>query len=61
MFIFGCITIAQGLVKNYSGLLAARFFLGVVEAGIFPGCVYLISMYAFRLLCQRYNSPELRD
>ena len=59
MFIFGCITIAQGLVKNYSGLLAARFFLGVVEAGIFPGCVYLISMYAFCSLFQGWNNPEL--
>ena len=47
MFIFGCITIAQGLVKSYSGLLAARFFLGLLEAGIFPGCIYLISMYVF--------------
>ena len=61
MVIFGCITIAQGLVKNYSGLLAARFFLGVAEAGIFPGCIYLISMYAFHILRQRYNGPELCD
>jgi len=60
MFVFGCITIAQGLVKNYGGLLAARFFLGVVEAGIFPGCIYLISMYVFYILCQGYNHPELR-
>jgi len=51
MFVFGCITIAQGLVKNYSGLLAARFFLGVAEAGIFPGCIYLISMYALYITC----------
>jgi len=59
MFIFGCITIAQGLVKNYSGLLAARFFLGVAEAGIFPGCIYLISMYAFYTPRERYNGTEL--
>ena len=26
------------LVKNYSGLLAARFFLGLAESGTFPGC-----------------------
>jgi len=50
MGVFGCIIIAQGLVKNYSGLLASRFFLGMVEAGIFPECVYLISMYAFYML-----------
>jgi len=58
MFAFGCFTIAQGLVKNYSGLLVTRFFLGMAEAGIFPGCVYLISMYAFHPLCRRYGSPD---
>ncbi len=28
---------AQGLVHNYAGLLSARFFLGMAEAGLFPG------------------------
>ena len=30
---FGFVTIMQGLVQNYSGLLATRFFLGVFETG----------------------------
>jgi MFS family permease len=38
MFLFGLTTICQGLVKNYSGLLATRFFLGLFETGMFPGC-----------------------
>ena len=29
--------LGQGFVKNYSGLLATRFFLGLAEAGVFPG------------------------
>jgi hypothetical protein len=29
MVLFGFTTVMQGLVKNYSGLLATRFFLGV--------------------------------
>jgi len=29
MVFFGFVTIMQGLVKSYSGLLATRFFLGV--------------------------------
>jgi hypothetical protein len=29
MVLFGFVTIMQGLVKSYSGLLATRFFLGV--------------------------------
>ena len=28
MFMFGLVSCLQGLTKNYSGLLAARFFLG---------------------------------
>lgn len=44
MFIFGVITIAQGTVKNYSGLLATRFLLGLFESSVFPGCFYLIAM-----------------
>ena len=31
MFMFGLVTVCQGLVKNYSGLLATRFFLGFFE------------------------------
>lgn len=36
MFMFGLTTILQGLVQNYHGLLATRFFLGVFEAGMYP-------------------------
>lgn len=35
MFLFGLVTICQGLVQNYSGLLATRFFLGLAETGMF--------------------------
>lgn len=45
ILIFGIIMIAQGFVKSYSGLLATRFFLGLAEAGIFPGSFYLISFW----------------
>ena len=52
MLCFGCITIAQGFVKSYSGLIATRCFLGLGVASIFPGCFYLAAMYVFRLLNQ---------
>ncbi|KAF9892315.1 hypothetical protein FE257_002092 [Aspergillus nanangensis] len=42
---WGVVTICQGFVQNWAGLLACRFFIGVFEAGFLPGCVYLISMY----------------
>jgi len=47
MVVFGCITIAQGFVKNYSGLIATRFFLGLAEANAIPGCFYIIAMFVF--------------
>jgi hypothetical protein len=34
---WGLIMTLMGLVTNYSGLLACRWFLGLAEAGLFPG------------------------
>ncbi|KAK4943530.1 hypothetical protein LTR28_008423 [Elasticomyces elasticus] len=45
MVLWGISTIGQGLVTNFGGLVACRFLVGIFEAGLFPGCVYLISMY----------------
>jgi len=35
----------MGLVKNYSGLMAVRWFLGLTEAGLFPGVSYFLSCW----------------
>ncbi|PTB67637.1 MFS general substrate transporter [Trichoderma citrinoviride] len=64
MFLFGFTTMMQGLVKNYSGLLATRFFLGLFETGMFPGAFYLIGMWYKRSEAQRrysffFNSTTL--
>lgn len=56
MFGFGLVTTLQGLVQNYSGLLTARFFLGVFESGMFPGCFYLIAMWYKREEAQKRYS-----
>ncbi|KAL8939257.1 MAG: hypothetical protein Q9216_003459 [Gyalolechia sp. 2 TL-2023] len=56
MFLFGLVTICQGLVQNYSGLLATRFFLGLAETGMFPGSFYLIGMWYKRSEAQRRYS-----
>lgn len=34
---WGLIMTLMGLVQNYAGLLACRWFLGLAEAGLFPG------------------------
>lgn len=63
-FLFGLIVLCHGFVQSYSGLLAARFFLGVAEAGVFPGCFYLLSMWykreeALRRFAIFFNSVTL--
>lgn len=50
MISWGIITICTCAVKSFGGLLAIRFFLGVAEAGFFPGVV----MY----LCYWYKPSE---
>ncbi|EAS30499.1 MFS transporter [Coccidioides immitis RS] len=53
MFLFGLVTLCQGLVKNYAGLLVTRFFLGLFETGMFPGCFYLMGMWYKRSEAQK--------
>jgi MFS family permease len=35
----------MGLVHNYGGLVTTRFFLGIAEAGLFPGVNYYLSCW----------------
>jgi hypothetical protein len=32
----------MGFVKDWESLAALRVVLGILEAGFFPGCVYLL-------------------
>lgn len=45
MVAWGICMTCMGLVKNYNGLMAARFFLGLAEAGLFPGINYYLSCW----------------
>lgn len=36
--LFLAVMTLQGLVQSFGGFIATRFFLGLTEAGIFPGC-----------------------
>ncbi|ODV63687.1 MFS general substrate transporter [Ascoidea rubescens DSM 1968] len=44
-FIWALITIVQATCKNLPQMYAARFFLGLTEAGFFPGMEYLIGSW----------------
>lgn len=42
---WGICTICQGITTSFTGLIVCRTFIGIFEAGYFPGMVYLISMF----------------
>ncbi|KAK4984727.1 hypothetical protein LTR66_008395 [Elasticomyces elasticus] len=48
MVAWGIVMTLMGLVQNYHGLLSARIFLGIAEAGLFPGVVYYNTMWYCR-------------
>ncbi|KAL2351613.1 retrograde regulation protein 2 [Cryomyces antarcticus] len=45
MIAWGIVMTTMGLVHNFSGLATARFFLGLTEAGLFPGVNYYLSCW----------------
>jgi MFS family permease len=45
MFVWGIVNMCMGFVHSYAALVALRVLLGVFEAGVLPGIVYVTSMY----------------
>ncbi len=45
MFLWGIVNMCMGFVHSYEALVALRVLLGVFEAGVLPGIVYVTSMY----------------
>ncbi|KPM37791.1 hypothetical protein AK830_g8772 [Neonectria ditissima] len=45
MIVWGAICAVMSVVHNYQGMLALRFFLGAIEAGFFPGVLYLMTCW----------------
>ncbi|KIJ17683.1 hypothetical protein PAXINDRAFT_111174 [Paxillus involutus ATCC 200175] len=43
--VWGIVSIGQGLVSNQAGLFGIRFLLGMTEAGLFPGVIYVFFVY----------------
>jgi len=48
MIIWGIVATLTALVKNYTGLVLVRFFLGFVEAPFYPGALYILSLFYTR-------------
>ena len=45
MVLWGICMVCMGLTHNFQGMMAARFFLGMAEAGLFPGINYYLSCW----------------
>ncbi|KAL1960132.1 hypothetical protein VTO42DRAFT_304 [Malbranchea cinnamomea] len=45
MLSWGIVMTLMGIVQNYAGLLTARLFLGLTEAGLYPGIAYYITLW----------------
>ncbi|KAB8238975.1 major facilitator superfamily domain-containing protein [Aspergillus alliaceus] len=45
MVAWGIVMTLMGVVQGYAGLLSARIFLGVAEAGLYPGIAYYITLW----------------
>jgi MFS family permease len=45
MVLWGISMTTMGLVHDYGGLLTVRWFLGITEAGLFPGISYFLSCW----------------
>lgn len=54
--LWGSVMIGMGFVKSFGQLAALRVILGILEAGFFPGCVYLLSTWYTRYdMHKRYS------
>lgn len=45
MVLWGIVMVTMGLTHNYAGLMTTRWFLGLAEAGLFPGIAYYLSCW----------------
>ncbi|PNP40200.1 hypothetical protein TGAMA5MH_07855 [Trichoderma gamsii] len=48
MVCWGVVMTLMGLVQSFQGLVVARLFLGVTEAGLFPGVAYYLTLWYCR-------------
>lgn len=45
VWVWGCVVIGMSQSKSGKAFLAGRFFLGMIEAGLFPGALFLLSCW----------------
>ncbi|KAL2842029.1 phthalate transporter [Aspergillus pseudoustus] len=55
-FLWGVVMICFGFVTNWESLVGLRLLLGLLEAGYFPGCAYLLSCWYPRYDLHKRNA-----
>ncbi|KAK5173831.1 uncharacterized protein LTR77_002512 [Saxophila tyrrhenica] len=53
--IWGVVATLLGIVQHQAGFYAARFFLGSVESGLFPGVVFYLSLWCVQCSLKVHN------
>jgi MFS family permease len=56
MLLWGLISTLTGVVHNFSGMVAARFFLGFIEAAFLPGALLILSKWYTRRELTKRNA-----
>lgn len=54
--LWGAVMLGSGFVHKWIDLIAIRILIGVLEAGFFPGCAYLLSCWYPRYDLQKRNA-----
>ncbi|KAF7327129.1 High-affinity nicotinic acid transporter [Mycena kentingensis (nom. inval.)] len=55
-FLWGCLVLGMGFVKTWNQMAALRVVLGILEAGFFPCCIYLLSTWYTRYELGKRNA-----
>jgi MFS family permease len=53
--LWGAVMVAMAFINDWKSMAGMRVLLGVLEAGFFPSCVYLLSTWYTR--CKFLGSP----
>jgi len=56
LILWGALAMATGMVSNVKGLIAIRFFLGVVESAVMPSMLVFLSMWFTKSERSRANT-----
>ncbi|TVY51137.1 MFS transporter prlL [Lachnellula cervina] len=56
VFFWGAVMISFGFVKTWEVMAVLRVILGILEAGFYPGCIYLLSTWYPRYELQKRNA-----